>query len=112
MKHHSYYTYIVCNKYKNVIYVGMTNDLDQRLVEHYLNQGNPKTFAGKFYCHFLVYYERHQYVKNAIEREKEIKGWRRAKKNALIQEFNPEWTFLNAEVMAVWPPEGLSSRGD
>ena len=76
----------------------MTNDLPTRLNQHYENRGDPKTWAGKYYCYNLVWWERHQYVQHAIEREKEIKKWRREKKNNLIEEFNSKWRFLNDEV--------------
>lgn len=77
MKIHSYYTYITTNPTKKVLYTGMTNDLAQRMIEHYLNRGQPKTFAGKYYCYLLVYYEEYQWVHDAMAREKEIKGWTR-----------------------------------
>ena len=111
MRAHNYFVYILTNKNKNVLYTGVTNDLVQRLTEHYLNRGNPATFAGKYQCHFLIYYERHQQVTDAISREKIIKGWSRQKKLTLIDSLNPERKFLNEELM-VWPPEGLFSRGN
>ena len=49
--------------------------------------------------YYLLYYERSTYINNMIEREKEIKGWRRSKKETLINEFNPGWKFLNEEVV-------------
>lgn len=57
-----------------------------------------KTFAGKYNCYHLVYWERHQLIEHAIEREKEIKGWKRYKKEDLINSINPEWRFLNDEL--------------
>jgi len=51
----------------------------------------------------LVWFERHQYINHAIEREKEIKGWLRSKKIKLIEEENPDWRFLNKDIME-WPP--------
>ena len=105
MKDHNYFVYIVTNAKRTTLYVGMTNTLERRMLEHYFNKGNPNTFAGKYHCYNLVYYERHQYVWHAIEREKQIKGWTRAKKEMLIKEFNPKWKFLNAEIME-WPPVG------
>ena len=60
--------------------------------------GEKKTFAGKYNCYHLVYWERHQFVNDAIEREKEIKGWKRFKKIKLVEKFNPEWKFLNDEL--------------
>lgn len=98
MKQHNYFVYITTNPGRTVIYVGMTNDLVTRLQQHYENRGNPKTWAGKYYCHKLVWWERHQYVDHAIEREKEIKKWRREKKNALIESMNPNWYFLNISI--------------
>lgn len=98
MQNHNYYVYIVTNKSCNVLYVGMTNDLTRRIQEHTDNQGKTGTFAGKYGCYNLVYWEHHQYVLNAIGREKEIKKWRREKKDILIREFNAEWNFLNTEI--------------
>ena len=98
MKNHNYFVYITTNPGRTVIYVGMTNDLPSRLNDHYENRGNPKTWAGRYYCYNLVWWERQQFVGHAIEREKEIKKWRREKKNKLIEGFNPNWKFLNNEV--------------
>ncbi|WP_420148763.1 GIY-YIG nuclease family protein [Spirosoma sp.] len=98
MNNHRYYVYITTNKTCNALYVGMTNDLVRRIQEHFENQGKPETFAGKYCCCNLVYWEAHQYVLNAINREKEIKKWRREKKDVLIREFNPNMTFLNLEI--------------
>lgn len=95
----SYYVYILTNKIKTVLYTGMTNALEQRLIEHYIDRIERKTFTGKYNCHFLIYYESYRYVNDAIAREKEIKGWLRIKKEALIQNFNPEWKFLNEELL-------------
>lgn len=98
MKAHNYFVYITTNPAKTVLYVGMTNDLSTRLSQHYANRGDKSSFAGKYYCFNLVYWEHHGFVTHAIEREKEIKGWRREKKVKLIEEFNPDWIFLNDEV--------------
>ena len=97
---HSYYVYIVTNKNKTVLYTGITNDLRRRLWEHEQNSipFRSKTFAGKYNAYFLIYYEQFGWVKNAIAREKEIKGWRRSKKEDLIKTMNPEWRFLNDEI--------------
>ncbi len=70
----SYYVYILTNKIKTVLYTGMTNALEQRLIEHYIDRIERKTFTGKYNCHFLIYYESYRYVNDAIAREKEIKG--------------------------------------
>ncbi len=96
---HNYFVYITTNKNRTVLYIGVTNDLRVRLYQHMQeSHGAKKTFAGKYNAYFLVYWERFEYVEHAIEREKELKGWRRSKKEALINDFNPHWNFLNEEV--------------
>ncbi|MBS7564381.1 GIY-YIG nuclease family protein [Mucilaginibacter sp. Bleaf8] len=99
MWNYNFFLYITTNPSKTTLYVGITNDLHRRLQEHEANKGKPETFAGRYYCHWLVYYERHTNIEHAIAREKEIKKWRREKKIALIQSINPELRFLNKEVM-------------
>ncbi len=95
----NYFTYILTNKNKTVLYTGVTNNLKRRLFEHQEDaKGAKDTFAGKYNCYYLVYYERFQLIEHAIKREKEIKGWVRSKKVKLISDFNSEWQFLNDEV--------------
>ncbi len=96
---HNYYVYILTNVHKQVLCTGVTGNLPGRLYEHQqsINRVQPG-FTGKYKCVYLIFYERYQYIQNAIDREKEIKGWRREKKIALINNFNPEWRFLNAEI--------------
>lgn len=106
-----YYVYILTNKIKTVLYTGVTNNLQQRIIEHYLDRLEKKTFAGKYNCHFLVFYEAFQYVNEAIAKEKEIKGWLRIKKINLIANFNPRWKFLNEELLGEWPPKHMHHRG-
>jgi putative endonuclease len=77
-----------------VLYTGVTNNLCTRLQQHYENRDQQKTFAGRYHCYKLLYYERFTYIIHAIEREKEIKNLGRAKKEALINEVNPKWDFL------------------
>ena len=90
---------MVTNTYKTTLYFGMINNLQRRLSQHYTDGQNAKlSFAGKYNCYYLVYYESFENVSNAIRREKELKKWRRAKKERLIQEFNPDWDFLNDSV--------------
>lgn len=103
MLNYNFYTYILTNLTKNVLYTGLTNDLERRLYEHYTGNDNKNSFTYKYKCYYLVWYERHQYIQHAIEREKEIKGWLRSKKIALIEENNAEWVFMNKEIME-WPP--------
>ena len=109
MKQHNYLVYIVTNFKKTVLYTGVANNLEQRLTEHFINRDNDQTFAGKYQCHHLIYFERFQYIDNAIRREKQIKGWTRKKKEDLINEENPEWKFLNEGIME-WPPLDPSLR--
>lgn len=109
-KKHHYYIYIITNPERTVLYTGFTNDLSQRLIEHWINRANPKTFTGKYFCYNLIYYEEFKYVNDAIAREKEIKGWRRQKKPGLIKTTNPDWTFLNPEFCGGWPPKEIPSR--
>jgi putative endonuclease len=96
----TYYVYITTNKNKTVLYTGITNDLRRRLWEHEQNTHvlHTKTFTGKYNAYYLIYFEEFGQVTDAIAREKEIKGWRREKKVALINKLNPEWRFLNDEV--------------
>jgi putative endonuclease len=106
-----YYVYIITNYHKTVLYTGVTNHIKQRIIEHYLNQGDGKTFAGKYNCFYLVYYESYQYIYDAIRREKEIKGWSRKKKDELIKSVNPFRKFLNHELFGEWPPSNPVHRG-
>lgn len=99
----NFFVYIVTNSKRTVLYTGMTNDLESRVIEHYLERGREKTFAGRYFCYNLVYYEKHHTPQHAIDREKEIKDWNRKKKEELIYSINPEWKFLNSEIME-WPP--------
>lgn len=92
---HNYYVYIVTNSEKEVLYTGVTNNLLRRLIEHRENRGDESTFAGKYYCNKLVYYEHFVQVEHAIAREKQIKNWRREKKVKLIESMNPDWEFYD-----------------
>lgn len=95
-----YYVYIVTNKNKTVLYTGVTNDLNRRLYEHEENSipFRHSSFAGRYNAYYLLYYECYQMIEAAIAREKEIKGWRRSKKEDLINSMNSEWRFLNDEI--------------
>jgi putative endonuclease len=96
---HNYYVYVVTNKTKQVLYIGVTNNLSKRIDEHLRDSQTLKqTFAGKYNCVHLVYYERYQWIQDAINRETELKDWRREKKDNLITDHNPTWRFLNDEL--------------
>ncbi|MGL4582975.1 MAG: GIY-YIG nuclease family protein [Flavobacterium sp.] len=87
---HAYYVYIMTNKYRTTFYIGVTNDIRRRVLEHIesvvLNKNN---FTGRYKLTDLVYYERFVWVHNAIAREKELKGWRKDRKLDLIRTVNP-----------------------
>lgn len=91
----NYYVYILTNWDDSVMYVGVTNNLERRLYEHrnHLVDG----FTKKYNVHKLVYYEYTNDVCSALEREKQLKGWSRAKKNALVAKTNPTWKDLSKE---------------
>ncbi|MTI19578.1 GIY-YIG nuclease family protein [Fulvivirga sp. RKSG066] len=95
----NYFVYITTNPGKEVLYIGVTNDLHTRLLQHFENRGNPASFAGRYFCYKLIYFERHFTAEAAIEREKQLKKWNRKKKEALVAKDNPHWKFLNPEVM-------------
>ncbi|MEM9855975.1 MAG: GIY-YIG nuclease family protein [Bacteroidota bacterium] len=94
----NYFVYITTNPSKTTFYTGVTNDLYTRMKQHYENRGNPRTFAGRYYCYNLLFWERFESPSHAIEREKEIKGWRRRKKLDLIRSMNPSMGFLNKSI--------------
>jgi len=92
MKQRYYYVYILSNKYNNVLYVGITNDLIRRVYEH--KNKLVEGFTEKYNIDKLVYYELFNDPINAITREKQLKGYSRKKKVELINSFNPEWKDL------------------
>ena len=88
---HEFYMYIMANRSKT-LYVGMTNNLERRVAEH---KAGLSMFTSKYGTKKLVYYEATDDPRSAIAREKEIKGWLRSKKIALIESGNPEWDDLS-----------------
>jgi len=93
---HNYYVYIITNSKKNVLYIGLTSDLKRRIYEH--ETGKFDGFSKKYNCHYLIYFEHFTRIEHAINREKEIKKWRREKKDNLIFSSNPTCKFLNKEI--------------
>ena len=89
-----YFVYIMSNRSKT-LYVGVTNSLVRRVREHKSGMGS--MFTKKYKLDRLVYYERYEDVHRAIGREKQIKGWLRIKKIALIVSINPAWRDLSLE---------------
>ena len=86
----AYYVYIMTNKYKNVLYTGITNDLLRRVYEH-RNHLIKDSFTTKYNITKLVYFEMTEDVRSAIEREKQIKSWNRKRKDMLVERQNPTW---------------------
>jgi putative endonuclease len=99
-----YFTYVVASR-SLTLYIGMTSDLQRRIFEHKrkLHEG----FSATYNCDRLVWFERFVEVYEAISREKQLKGWTRAKKIALIERTNPTWIDLSEEW---YTPEQLSLR--
>ena len=91
-----YYVYLLTNWNNKVLYTGVTNDLARRLYEH--KNGLAEGFTKKYHVHKLVYFEATTDVRAAIAREKQIKGWTRKKKDALVQSGNPEWEDLEDQL--------------
>ena len=84
----AYYVYILANKYRNVLYTGVTNNLTRRVYEH-KNHLDPNSFTAKYHVTYLVYFEQANDIYAALEREKQIKKWKR--KEQLIETQNPTW---------------------
>ena len=86
----NYYVYILTNAHKNLIYVGVTNDLIRRVYEH-KHHLDADSYTAKYNIDQLVYFETTSDVYSAISREKQLKGWNRARKNKLVEMKNPGW---------------------
>ncbi len=94
-----YYVYMLTNKNNNVLYTGVTNNLKRRLYEH--KNKFVDGFTKKYNVDKLVYYEITNDVNSALAREKQIKGWTRAKKNALVESKNSQWCDLTESIMQI-----------
>ena len=92
--------YILSNAQQTVFYTGVTSDLVNRVYQH--KQGNGSKFTARYKMHFLMYYEQHQSMYQAIQREKHIKKWNREWKMNLIKSINPEMRDLWSDIL----PEG------
>ena len=89
----AFYVYMMTNRSRVVLYTGITNSLVRRVWQH--QNGETEGFTKTYKVNRLVYYECFSHPSDAIAREKEIKGWRRAKKNALVEKMNPKWADLS-----------------
>ena len=94
----SYCVYILTNTRHTVLYIGVTNDLVRRLIEHKEGSGNGSEFTKRYNLTKLVHYETYDDVRDAIAREKQLKGGSRKKKEELILKSNPEWKDLAIEL--------------
>jgi putative endonuclease len=93
-----YFVYFMTNKYNNVLYIGVTGNLKERVWQHKTHQ--LKGFTSKNNCEKIVYYEKFDEITNAISREKRLKKWHRDWKDALVNRVNPLWEDLwNNDVM-------------
>ncbi len=90
-------TYIMTNKNKTTLYIGVTSDPPKTLYEHQ-NNVYPQSFTAKYNLTYFIYYENFLSIEEAIAREKEIKKWRREKKDTLINHFNPKWDDLSEDI--------------
>jgi putative endonuclease len=96
MRKYIFYVYFLTNKYNNVLYIGVTNNLKRRIAEH--KNKVFKGFTRDYNVTKLVYYEVFTDINLAIAREKQLKGWLRSKKNALVEKVNPKWEELFGEL--------------
>ena len=95
MKIHIYYVYMLTNANHKVLYTGVTNDLERRCYEH--KQKKIKGFTQKYNVDKLIYFEKFDFIDTPIAREKQIKGYSRMKKNALIDKLNAGWKELHID---------------
>jgi putative endonuclease len=102
MRERSYFTYIVASR-SHTLYVGVTGDLQKRVFEHKWRE--PEGFTERYNCDRLVWFEIYQDIAKAIAREKQVKGWRREKKIALIEKSNPAWVDLSRDWYDVEPAD-------
>jgi putative endonuclease len=94
-REYQFFVYIMSNYQKRVFYIGVSNDLVRRILEHQLGIGS--VFTSKYHLKCLVYFEMYGDVYAAINREKELKGWKRFKKINLIHTINPEMKDLSSQ---------------
>jgi len=87
------YVYFLANTHNNVLYIGVTSDLEKRIWEHQ-NGVDKGSFAYRYNCHKLVYYEAFGDIRYAIAREKQLKNWKREWKDDLVAKENPDWAEL------------------
>src|SRR5437764_14496162 len=89
MRNHDYWVYILTNKHRTTLYIGVTSALEVRIWQH--RWGETNGFAKRYHLNRLVWFEHFRNVNDAIACEKKLKGWRRSRKVALIEHTNPRW---------------------
>ncbi|CAA9232825.1 MAG: hypothetical protein AVDCRST_MAG42-1224 [uncultured Chthoniobacterales bacterium] len=112
----TFFVYMMTNRSRVVLYIGITSSLERRVYQH--QQGEIEGFTKRHNLNHLVFYESYDDPRDAIAREKQLKGWTRAKKNALVETLNPKWTDLSATLFQ--PARGpspsarlrMTARGD
>ncbi len=107
----AYFTYIIANR-SHTLYIGVTGDPHKRVFQHKWKEHDG--FTERYNCDRLVWFETYQDIRKAIAREKQLKGWRREKKIALIEKANPTWEDLSREWYDVEPadPKRAADRMD
>ncbi len=96
MRDHNYYVYILTNKHRTTFYIGVTNSLERRMYQH--KRSEIAGFTQRYNLNRLVWFDHVRDVNNAIACGKKLKGWLRAKKIALIEQNNPRWFDLSADL--------------
>ncbi len=91
-----YFVYILSNERNTVLYIGVTNNLTRRGIEH-KELSNPRSFTRKYNVTKLIYFEEFSDIKDALNAEKKLKGWKRIKKTKLVETINPTWRDLFTE---------------
>ncbi len=107
----AYFVYIMANRGRTTLYIGVTNSLMRRVSQH--RAGESPGFSQRYNTNRLMYYEQFNDVRDAIAREKQLKGWSRSKKEALINGLNPKWADLGVAVLGLAdaPPRPWQDRG-
>ena len=98
----NFYVYFLMSHNRTALYVGVTNDLEKRIIEHYQKAqvpGKKLSFTARYNCYYCIAYESYPDPTIAIAREDEIKGWRREKKLLLAEALNPGLNFLNDQIL-------------
>ncbi|MEK7637078.1 MAG: GIY-YIG nuclease family protein [Patescibacteria group bacterium] len=92
-----YFVYMMASVNRRALYIGVTNNLIRRVLEH--KRGDVAGFTKQYHCVVLAWYDVTDDVAGAIDTEKRIKKWRRSKKNALIETINPNWLDLTSQIL-------------